>query len=134
MKKIKLGFALLFIGLLLFSSNNFANPISSDSTKTGHSKHGMHHEEMKGKHETSNENSHQHQKVESDKPEEIVHEGIVDVKAIDTNKDGKVYQDQMHWNVISDKPGKCPLCKMILKEVTVQEAKKNLKENGYKVK
>ncbi len=40
----------------------------------------------------------------------------------------------MDWNVISDKPGKCPLCKMTLKEVTLKEAKKNLVANGFKVK
>jgi Cu(I)/Ag(I) efflux system membrane fusion protein/cobalt-zinc-cadmium efflux system membrane fusion protein len=59
---------------------------------------------------------------------------VIDLTAIDKNKDGKVYQDQMDWNVISDKPGKCPLCKMKLKEVTLEEAKKNLKENDFKVK
>jgi hypothetical protein len=40
----------------------------------------------------------------------------------------------MDWNVISDKPGKCPLCKMELKEVTLQEAKENLIKNDFKVK
>ena len=64
----------------------------------------------------------------------IVHKGVIDLKAIDKNKDGKVFQDQMDWNVISDKPGKCPLCKMTLKEVTLDEAKKNLIKNGFKVK
>lgn len=64
----------------------------------------------------------------------IVHKGIIDLKAIDKNKDGKVFQDLMDWNVLSDKPGKCPLCKMTLKEVTIKEAAKNLKENGFKVK
>ena len=64
----------------------------------------------------------------------IVHKGEIGLKAIDKNKDGKVFQDQMDWNVISDKPGKCPLCKMTLKEVTVKEAKENLIKNGFKVK
>ncbi|MBI5476210.1 MAG: hypothetical protein HY964_05670 [Ignavibacteriales bacterium] len=64
----------------------------------------------------------------------VVRKGVIDLTAIDKNKDGKVYQDQMDWNVISDKPGKCPLCKMKLKEVTFEEAKKNLKENDFKVK
>jgi membrane fusion protein, copper/silver efflux system len=40
----------------------------------------------------------------------------------------------MDWNVISDKPGKCPLCGMTLKEVTIKEAKANLKKNGFSVK
>ncbi len=50
------------------------------------------------------------------------------------NKDGKVYQDMMDWNVISDKPGDCPLCGMKLKEVTLAQAKKNLEKNGFKTK
>ena len=64
----------------------------------------------------------------------MVHKGVVNLKVIDKNKDGKVFQDQMDWNVISDKPGKCPLCKMTLQEVTIEAAKKNLKANGFKVK
>lgn len=66
--------------------------------------------------------------------ENIVREGKIDLKAIDKNKDGKVYQDLMDWNVISDKPGKCPLCKMTLKEVTLKQAKANLRKHGFKVK
>lgn len=64
----------------------------------------------------------------------IVREGVIDLKKIDVNKDGKVFQDQMDWNVISDKPGKCPLCKMTLKEVSLKDAKAKLRENGFKVK
>jgi hypothetical protein len=63
-----------------------------------------------------------------------IRKGVIDLNAIDKNKDGKVFQDQMDWNVISDKPGKCPLCKMTLKEVTVNEAKEKLIKNGFKVK
>ena len=88
-----------------------------------------------------NAQSHQHgghskmeTKKDSVKVEDIVRKGVINLKAIDKNKDGKVYQDQMDWNVISDKPGKCPLCKMKLKEVTVKEAKENLIKNGFKVK
>lgn len=64
----------------------------------------------------------------------IVHEGMIDVMAIDKNKDGMVYQDHMDWNVISDEPGKCPLCKMTLKEVPIEQAKENLVKNNFKVK
>ena len=81
---------------------------------------------------------HEHSKMEMKKDStttnDIVRKGVIDLKAIDKNKDGKVFQDQMDWNVISDKPGKCPLCKMTLKETTLKEAKKNLKEHGYKTK
>ncbi len=64
----------------------------------------------------------------------MIHKGIIDVNSIDKNKDGKVYQDMMDWNVISDKPGKCPNCGMTLQEVSVEKAKKNLKKHGYKTK
>lgn len=73
-------------------------------------------------------------KKDTSKVENIVREGTIDLKAIDKNKDGKVFQDQMDWNVISDKTGKCPLCKMTLKEVTLKKAKENLIKNGFKVK
>ena len=58
----------------------------------------------------------------------------IDVDAIDINKDGKVYQDQMDWDVITDAPGVCPKCGMKLKEVSVQTAKKNLVKHGFTVK
>lgn len=64
----------------------------------------------------------------------IVHEGMIDLMTIDKNKDGMVYQDMMDWNVISDEPGKCPLCKMTLKEVSIEQAKENLVKNNFKVK
>jgi hypothetical protein len=85
---------------------------------------------------TSNNTDMKGMNNESKKPDDdpIVRKGIIDLKAIDENKDGKVYQDLMDWNVISDKPGKCPLCGMILQEVTLSEAKKNLEKNGFKVK
>jgi len=66
--------------------------------------------------------------------ESIVRTGAIDLQMIDLNKDGKVYQDPMDWNVISDVAGKCPLCKMELQEVTLQEAKDNLIENDFEVK
>ena len=64
----------------------------------------------------------------------IVHEGVIDVEAIDMNGDGKVFQDPMDWNVISDKEGRCPLCGMFLKEVAIEEAKENLNNNGFEYK
>jgi len=64
----------------------------------------------------------------------IVRKGAIDLNAIDENKDGKVFQDQMDWNVISDRPGKCPECGMTLKEVTIDEAKVDLEKHGLKFK
>ena len=57
----------------------------------------------------------------------------IDVKALDVNGDGYVYQDPMDWNVIADQEGKCPKCGMTLKKVTVEQAEQNLKDNGFKV-
>jgi len=64
----------------------------------------------------------------------IIREGVIDLKSIDKNGDGMVYQDLMDWNVISDKPGRCPICEMKLSEVTIQTAKKNLTDNNFQVK
>jgi uncharacterized lipoprotein YajG len=64
----------------------------------------------------------------------IIRNGVINVDSIDTKKDGKVYQCPMDVNVISDKPGICPLCKMDLEEVTVATAKDNLIKSDYKVK
>lgn len=66
--------------------------------------------------------------------EEWIRTQPIDVKAIDLNQDGYVYQDQMDWNVIADEEGKCPKCGMVLAKVTVDEAVKNLKDKGYTVK
>lgn len=86
--------------------------LDSDST------HGKHHE----------------MKSESKDESSIIREGEIDLIAIDENKDGKVYQDQMCWNVISDKPGECPQCGMTLKEISLEKAKENLLKHEYQVK
>jgi len=59
---------------------------------------------------------------------------VINLKAIDKNKDGKVYQCPMDWDVLSDKPGKDPKCGMEMVEVTLKQAKKNLTDHGFKVK
>ncbi len=109
MKSIKIFLAVLSI-IVLSSSINFAQ----EHNHKDHSKMEM--------------------KKDTTKVDDIVRKGVIDLQAIDKNKDGKVFQDQMDWNVISDKAGKCPLCKMVLKEVTIKTAKENLKKNGFKVK
>jgi len=55
--------------------------VSGDSTKKMDMKHDLHN----------------HSGMKNDK-ENIVREGKVDLKAIDKNKDGKVYQCPMDWN------------------------------------
>ena len=71
---------------------------NQDSTKSGH-KHMV----MK---------DHKNMKMDSSKTnkESWVREGEIDLKTIDKNKDGKIFQDMMDWNVISDEAGECPLC------------------------
>ena len=54
----------------------------------------------------------------------IIRMGIINVEEIDVNGDGRVFQDPMDWNVISDEDGRCPVCGMFLKEVTIDEAKR----------
>ena len=75
------------------------------------------------------------QKMDSMKSlEEWVRTEPVDVKAVDVDQDGFVYQDPMDWNIIADEEGKCPKCGMLLVKVPLEEAVKNLTENGYTVR
>ena len=62
---------------------------------------------------------------------ELVREGVIDVKAIDLNNDGKVFECPMDWDVIGDTSGVCPTCGMDLKEYTIAAVKTNLDEHGY---
>lgn len=64
----------------------------------------------------------------------LVRTGVIDLQSIDMNKDGRLYQDLMDWNVISDKPGKCPICGMNLKEFTIDEVKVNLEKHSFEYK
>lgn len=82
----------------------------------------------------STHKEHHQMKIESMSENSIVREGEINLTAIDANKNGKVYQDQMCWNVISDEPGECPQCGMILKEVSLDKAKENLLKHDFKVK
>jgi Cu(I)/Ag(I) efflux system membrane fusion protein/cobalt-zinc-cadmium efflux system membrane fusion protein len=91
----------------------------------------MNHEKMNMQNmETMRDSAHKMQ----DDGNSIVRKGVIDLNAIDVNKDGKVFQDMMDYNVISDKPGKCPLCGMKLKEVSLKKAKDTLIKAGFKVK
>ena len=96
----------------------------------------MHKHDMEMKKDSSGTNmKNDTSQPKADEPTaQIIRVGEIDLQAIDKNKDGKVFQDQMDWNVISDEPGKCPICEMTLKEVTINEAKYNLYKNGFEVK
>lgn len=95
----------------------------------------MDHDKMEGHKDHSNIMEH---KMDSGKmkmkTDNIIREGEIDLTAIDQNKDGKVYEDMMCWNVISDTAGECPKCGMTLKEVSLDKAKENLLKHDYKVK
>ncbi len=69
-----------------------------------------------------------------DNDSSITRTGVIDLRSIDKNKDGKVYQCQMDYNVISDKPGRDPKCGMKLEKVSLKKAKANLMKAGFKVK
>lgn len=93
------------------------------------------HEQMEHKKSDNNMHGMKHgMNSDSKDHNSMVREGEIDLKAIDENDDGKVYQDQMCWNVISDEAGECPQCGMILKEVSLDKAKDNLKKHNHKVK
>jgi Cu(I)/Ag(I) efflux system membrane fusion protein/cobalt-zinc-cadmium efflux system membrane fusion protein len=64
----------------------------------------------------------------------VVHEGVIDVESIDKNKDEKLFECPMDWNVILDEDGRCPVCNMYLKEYTIEEVKANLDKYGFEYK
>jgi membrane fusion protein, copper/silver efflux system len=65
---------------------------------------------------------------------QIIREGLIDLTSIDQNNDKKVFECSMDLNVIDDKPGSCPLCKMDLEEFPLSEVRNNLLKNDFKVK
>lgn len=69
-----------------------------------------------------------------DKKEALLRTGEIDLKKIDKNKDGKVFECPMDWNVLDDAAGRCTECKMKLKEYSIADAAKNLEKHGHKVK
>jgi Cu(I)/Ag(I) efflux system membrane fusion protein/cobalt-zinc-cadmium efflux system membrane fusion protein len=63
----------------------------------------------------------------------MIHEGKIDVQSIDVNKDDRLFECPMDWNVISDSPGRCPVCEMNLKEFSISEVKNNLVKHGHEI-
>ena len=122
---------IIFAAIILF-------PITScSSDKTEPEKTSKNNTELKqDDHMQMDMKKHENMEMDPVKTEIVswIREGEINLAAIDENKDGKVFQDMMDWNVISDKPGKCPLCKMTLDEVTIKKAKENLLKKGFKVK
>ncbi|HDZ58611.1 MAG TPA: hypothetical protein ENH47_00920 [Ignavibacteriales bacterium] len=119
----------LAITLLIATGLSFAQEHNSNDQKKGEMKEHM-----------SGQKNMDHKMMDSTKTgtmkmnKSIVRLGVIDLEAIDKNGDGKVFQDVMDWNVISDEPAECPRCGMKLKEVTLGKAKFNLIKNGFEVK
>ncbi len=137
------NFVVTFIITLLITAGvSFAQEENSKEQNHSDMKgHNMNHETMMDSSKMKMDHKHMdHDKMMGSDHKEmmkdsksIVHEGTIDLAEIDENGDGKVYQDQMCWNVVSDGSGECPQCGMKLKEVSLEEAKANLEENGFEV-
>ena len=138
------NFVVTFLVTLLITAGlSFAQEENSkEQNHSGMKGHNMNHETMMDSSKMKMDHNHMdHDKMMGSDNKEvmkdiesIVREGTIDLTAIDENGDGKVYQDQMCWNVVSDDSGECPQCGMKLKEVSLEEAKANLEENGFEVK
>ncbi len=64
----------------------------------------------------------------------LIRTGEINLKAIDENGDGKIFECPMDWNVLADEFQRCPVCEMKMKEFTIDEVKTNLKKYDYKFK
>ncbi len=123
-KQIKIFLATFFLSMLLISSAATAQEIAKpDSGKS----------EMK-KMNCSKDNQNSEGTMKCKKSAEQATTSEVDVDGIDKNKDSKVFQCQMNYEVILDNPGVDPKCGMKLEEVSLEKAKENLISYGYKVK
>ena len=138
------NFVVTFLVTLLITAGlSFAQEENSKEQNHSDMKgHNMNHETMMDSSKMKMDHNHMdHDKMMGSDNKEItednksiVREGTIDLAAIDENSDGKVYQDQMCWNVVSDGSGECPQCGMKLKEVSLEKAKANLEKNDFEVK
>ncbi len=138
------NFVVTFLVTLLITAGlSFAQEENSKEQNHSDMKgHNMNHETMMDSSKMKMDHKHMdHDKMMGSDNKEItennksiVREDTIDLAAIDENGDGKVYQDQMCWNVVSDESGDCPQCGMKLKEVSLEKAKANLEKNGFEVK
>ncbi len=103
---------------LIDSESNLRAAVNQYQSSTG---------DMKEEKQETKEEEHNHSSS-------IVHEGVIDAESIDKNKDGKLFECPMDWDVISDEDGRCPLCNMHLKEYTIEEVKMNLDKHGFEYK
>lgn len=117
---LKQGIIPILIGIAIIFALSTSNSYTQCSMMKSHGRHSG--------------QSEQSMQSDSSSDTTIIRTGMIDVYEIDLNMDGYVFQDPMDWNVISDKPGECPICGMDLKKVTNKEAIKNLKDHDFEVK
>ncbi|MBZ0177963.1 MAG: efflux RND transporter periplasmic adaptor subunit [Melioribacteraceae bacterium] len=108
---------------------NFSKQETDDKELKGESKPSDHNSEMNTKDEHNHSNQNEYG---IDSP--LIRTGEIDVKSIDKNGDGKLFECPMDWNIIADEYQRCPACEMKMKEYTIEEVKKNLDEYGYEHK
>jgi Cu(I)/Ag(I) efflux system membrane fusion protein/cobalt-zinc-cadmium efflux system membrane fusion protein len=111
------------------SDINVKDKMKEDKSETRNGKSETRNEKSKMKNDMKEMNMENH-----DHSLSIVHKGVIDVQSIDKNKDGKLWECPMDWNVISDESGRCPLCNMKLKEYTTDQVKNNLEKHGFEYK
>ncbi len=148
----KTSFIAASIMMLLISFTFISAQEKPDTTKPQHSMMKDHHSQMHNKMQnadstmnmknmdhkmkmdcmskldsskTMNEMKHDMKNMDHEKGS-IVRKGMIDLQAIDENKDGKVYQCPMCADQLADEPGKCSKCEMDLKEVSIEDAQKAL--------
>ncbi|WP_337872082.1 efflux RND transporter periplasmic adaptor subunit [Ignavibacterium sp.] len=109
--------------------NQFQNIKQDETTDKVNEGMNMQNPKQQQTNDSEKNKTHEHNHSSS-----IIHEGIIDVESIDKNKDGKLWECPMDWNVISDEARRCPLCNMKLKEYSIEEIKTNLDKYGYKYK
>ena len=120
---------------LIDSESNLKAAVNQFQTGThDHSSQKNEMQEMKDEEQETKNDKPEMKMEEHDHSASIVHEGVIDVEAIDKNKDSKLWECPMDWNVISDEAGSCPLCNMKLKEYSIDEVKANLTKNGFEYK
>lgn len=130
---IKSCIAIILFSFAVYSTANARNGYPADSTNINKHSHMKMDSKMK-----MDSSMHMDTGMKGDKKENYSvpkeYKGTIDLTSIDVNKDGKVYQCPMDFNVLSDKPGKDPKCGMALKEVSLEQAKSNLTKHSFKVK
>ncbi len=121
---------------LIDSESNLKAAVSQFQTESNDEKRDMKNEkqEMQNEKHRSDGMKQEMKMDDHDHSSSVVHKGVIDLVSIDKNKDGKLWECPMDWNVISDESGRCPLCNMYLKEYSIDEVKANLDKYGFEYK